>query len=568
MKGSQLLINKLKENGVKTIFGYPGGVLLPFYDALYESDIEHILVRHEQAAAHAADGYARASGKVGVCLATSGPGATNVTTGVATAHMDSSPIVVLTGQVPTQAIGTDMFQEVDTIGITMPISKHNYQPRSPEKIVEAIDKAFYIASTGRPGPVVLDLPRNALEEEINIEDYKINTDIPGYKPTTKGNVKQIRKAIEVINNSQKPLILVGGGVILANASEELLEFATLTNIPVCTTLMGKGAISEEHPLGLGMIGMHGIETTNIALTECDCLIAIGCRFSDRSVSNGKLFAPNAKIIQIDVDPAEIGKTISIDIPIVGDAKVTLKEFINQVENPDTINWTKHISNIRKETEPEISFNTVPLKPQQCIKEIMEAVTDDTIITTDVGQNQMWMAHYYKTKKPRTFISSGGLGTMGFGLPAAIGAQFAKPEENVLAICGDGGFQMVLQELATIKENDLPIVTCILNNNYLGMVAQLQRLFNDYVYQTKFYDNPDFVQLAKAYKIKGEVVEKPGELKETIQNALKQREATVIDIRIDANELLPIVPPGSALNQMKKEFDDVEDLEWIKKTNIQ
>ncbi len=560
MKGSQLLINKLKENGVKTIFGYPGGVLLPFYDALYESDIEHILVRHEQAAAHAADGYARASGQVGVCLATSGPGATNVTTGVATAHMDSSPVVVLTGQVPTQAIGTDMFQEVDTIGITMPISKHNYQPRTPDKIVEAIDKAFYIASTGRPGPVVIDLPRNALEEDINIDEFDINTEIPGYKPTKKGNIKQIKKAIEVINNSKKPLILAGGGVILSNASEELLEFATLTNIPVCTTLMGKGSISEEHPLGLGMIGMHGIETTNKALTECDCLIAIGCRFSDRSVSNSKLFAPDATIIQIDVDPAEIGKTISIDIPIVGDAKLTLTEFINQVESPDRSNWTSHISQIRQDNQPEMSFDNIPLKPQQCIKEIMEAVTENTIITTDVGQNQMWMAHYYKTRNPRTFISSGGLGTMGFGLPAAIGAQFAKPEENVLSIVGDGGFQMVIQELATIKENDLPIVTCVLNNNYLGMVAQLQRLFNDHVYQTKFTQNPDFVQIAKAYGINGVKVEKPGELKETIQNALKEREATVIDVAIDGNELLPIVPPGSGLDVMKKDFSDVEDLE--------
>ncbi|RAP52468.1 MAG: acetolactate synthase, large subunit, biosynthetic type [Methanosphaera sp. rholeuAM270] len=560
MKGSQLLINKLKENGVKTIFGYPGGVLLPFYDALYESDIEHILVRHEQAAAHAADGYARASGRVGVCLATSGPGATNVTTGIATAHMDSSPVVVLTGQVPSKAIGTDMFQEVDTIGITMPISKHNYQPRSPEKIVEDIDKAFYIASTGRPGPVVIDLPRNALEEDVDLGDYEINTEIPGYKPTTKGNLKQIKKAIEVINNSEKPLIIAGGGVILANASEELLEFATLTNIPVCTTLMGKGSISEEHPLGLGMIGMHGIETTNKALTECDCLIAVGCRFSDRSVSNSELFAPDATIIQIDVDPAEIGKTIKIDIPIVGDAKITLNEFINQVDSPDRSNWTNHLSQIRRDNQENLSYNNIPLKPQQCIKEIMEAVTEDTIITTDVGQNQMWMAHYYKARKPRTFISSGGLGTMGFGLPAAMGAQFAKPEENVLAICGDGGFQMVLQELATIKEHDLPIVTCVLNNNYLGMVAQLQRLFNDHVYQTKFYDNPDFVQLAKAYKIKGVVVEKVGELKETIEESLKAREATVIDIRIDSEELLPIVPPGSGLNYMKTDFSDVEDLE--------
>ena len=559
MKGSKLLIDKLKENGVETIFGYPGGVLLPFYDALCESDIEHILVRHEQAAGHAADGYARASGRVGVCLATSGPGATNITTGVATANMDSSPVVVLTGQVPTNAIGTDMFQEVDTIGITMPISKHNFQPRSPERIAEDIDKAFYIASSGRPGPFVVDLPRNVLETEIDIDDMLINTDIPGYKPTTKGNIKQIRKAINLINSSKKPLILAGGGILLADASDELLEFATLTNIPVCTTLMGKGAISEEHPLALGMIGMHGIETTNIALTECDCLIAIGCRFSDRSVSNAKDFAVNAKKIQIDVDPAEIGKNISIDIPIVGDAKLTLREFINQVKVLDTNNWTQHLSQIRQENQEFMDFKDIPLKPQVVIKELMEAVTPETIVTTDVGQNQMWMAHYYKPKKPRTFISSGGLGTMGFGLPAAIGAQFAKPEENVLAIVGDGGFQMVIQELATIKENDLPIVTCVLNNRYLGMVAQLQRLFNDHVYQTKMAETPDFVKVAEAYGLKGEKVEKPGELKETIKNALKSREATVIDITIDADELLPIVPPGSSLDNMKTDFSDVEEL---------
>ena len=559
MKGSKLLIDKLKENGVETIFGYPGGVLLPFYDALCESDIEHILVRHEQAAGHAADGYARASGRVGVCLATSGPGATNITTSVATANMDSSPVVVLTGQVPTNAIGTDMFQEVDTIGITMPISKHNFQPRSPERIAEDIDKAFFIASSGRPGPVVVDLPRNVLETEIDIDDMLINTDIPGYKPTTKGNIKQIRKAINLINSSKKPLILAGGGVLLADASDELLEFATLTNIPVCTTLMGKGAISEEHPLALGMIGMHGIETTNIALTECDCLIAIGCRFSDRSVSNAKDFAVNAKKIQIDVDPAEIGKNISIDIPIVGDAKLTLREFINQVKVLDTNNWTQHLSQIRQENQEFMDFKDIPLKPQVVIKELMEAVTPETIVTTDVGQNQMWMAHYYKPKKPRTFISSGGLGTMGFGLPAAIGAQFAKPEENVLAIVGDGGFQMVIQELATIKENDLPIVTCVLNNRYLGMVAQLQRLFNDHVYQTKMAETPDFVKVAEAYGLKGEKVEKPGELKETIENALKSREATVIDITIDADELLPIVPPGSSLDNMKTDFSDVEEL---------
>ncbi|MGI6564013.1 acetolactate synthase large subunit [Methanosphaera sp.] len=553
MKGSELLIKKLKENGTDTIFGYPGGVLLPFYDALCESDINHILVRHEQAAAHAADGYARASGKVGVCLATSGPGATNTITGVATAHMDSSPIVLLTGQVATNLIGKDVFQEVDTIGITMPISKHNYQPRSADKIPEVMDKAYYIASTGRPGPVVIDLPTNALKEEISLDNIKPNTQTPGYKPTTKGNKKQIKKAIEIINDSKKPLILAGGGVILSNASEELIKFAKLTEIPIATTLMGKGVISEEDPLSLGMIGMHGIQSTNKALTECDCLIAIGCRFSDRSVSNMDKFATNATKIQIDIDPAEIGKTIKIDVPIVGDAKITLNEFIKEVEFPDRTNWTKELTKIRQNSVENISYDEVPLKPQQTIKELMEAVTPDTIITTDVGQNQMWMAHYYKTRKPRTFISSGGLGTMGFGLPAAIGAQVAKPEENVVSIVGDGGFAMVSQELATIKENDLPIVVCILNNRYLGMVAQLQKLFNKHVYATKLTDTPDFVKLAEAYKLKGERVEKPGELKEAVQNALKSREATVIDVVINPDELLPIVPPGSRLDCMKTEF---------------
>ena len=558
MKGSELLIKKLKENGTTTIFGYPGGVLLPFYDALCESDIDHILVRHEQAAVHAADGYSRASGKIGVCLATSGPGATNITTGIATAHMDSSPIIALTGQVATNLIGKDVFQEVDTLGITMPISKHNFQPRTMEQIAEYVDKAFYIASTGRPGPVVIDLPNNTLKEDVDIEDIHPDTQTPGYKPTKKGNIKQIKKAIEIINTSQKPIILAGGGVILSNASVELVKFATLTNIPIATTLMGKGSISEDHELSLGMIGMHGIESTNIALTECDCLIAIGCRFSDRSVSNITDYAPNATKIQIDVDPAEIGKTIPIDVPIVGDAKITLNEFIKKVQISNRPTWTKHLMQIKKEKEPKINYDTVPLKPQETIKEIMEAVTPTTIVSTDVGQNQMWMAHYYKTKNPRTFISSGGLGTMGFGLPAAMGAQVAKPEENVLAVVGDGGFQMVSQELATIKENDLPIVTCILNNRYLGMVSQLQKLFNEHVYATKLTETPDFVKLAEAYGICGERVEKPGELRETIQNAFKSRETTVIDVTIDSEELLPIVPPGCRLDNMKTDFSDLEE----------
>ena len=558
MNGSDALLKKLKENGTDTVFGYPGGVLLPLYDSIYDCDIKHILVRHEQAAAHAADGYARVSGKPGVCIATSGPGATNLVTGIATANIDSSPVIALTGQVTTGIIGTDAFQEVDTIGLTMPITKENFQPRKSCDLPKVIDAAYEIASTGRPGVVVVDLPKDVLEDEVSQEDMKKVFDLPGYKPTTTGNTRQIKRAIEAIVESKKPVIIAGGGVILSNASVELVKFATLTNIPIATTLMGKGSISEDHELSLGHLGMHGLESTNNAVTDCDCLIAIGCRFSDRTTGKVSEFAPNATKIQIDIDPAEIGKNVQIDLPIVGDAKTILRELIVELNETNHAKWTHDVINKHKAYKPKMFFNTTPLKPQETIKEIMEAVTPTTIVSTDVGQNQMWMAHYYKTKNPRTFISSGGLGTMGFGLPAAMGAQVAKPEENVLAVVGDGGFQMVSQELATIKENDLPIVTCILNNRYLGMVSQLQKLFNEHVYATKLTETPDFVKLAEAYGVCGERVEKPGELRETIQNAFKSREATVIDVTIDSEELLPIVPPGCRLDNMKTDFSDLEE----------
>ena len=558
MNGSDALLKKLKENGTDTVFGYPGGVLLPLYDSIYDCDIKHILVRHEQAAAHAADGYARVSGKPGVCIATSGPGATNLVTGIATANIDSSPVIALTGQVTTGIIGTDAFQEVDTIGLTMPITKENFQPRKSCDLPKVIDAAYEIASTGRPGVVVVDLPKDVLEDEVSQEDMKKVFDLPGYKPTTTGNTRQIKRAIETIVESKKPVIIAGGGVILSNASDELVKFATLTNIPIATTLMGKGSISEDHELSLGHLGMHGLESTNNAVTDCDCLIAIGCRFSDRTTGKVSEFAPNATKIQIDIDPAEIGKNVQIDLPIVGDAKTILRELIVELNETNHAKWTHDVINKHKAYKPKMFFNTTPLKPQETINEIMEAVTPTTIVSTDVGQNQMWMAHYYKTKNPRTFISSGGLGTMGFGLPAAMGAQVAKPEENVLAVVGDGGFQMVSQELATIKENDLPIVTCILNNRYLGMVSQLQKLFNEHVYATKLTETPDFVKLAEAYGVCGERVEKPGELRETIQNAFKSREATVIDVTIDSEELLPIVPPGCRLDNMKTDFSDLEE----------
>ncbi|MDO5821627.1 acetolactate synthase large subunit [Methanosphaera sp.] len=559
MNGSDALLKKLKENGTDTVFGYPGGVLLPLYDSIYDCDIKHILVRHEQAAAHAADGYARVSGKPGVCIATSGPGATNLVTGIATANIDSSPVIALTGQVTTGIIGTDAFQEVDTIGLTMPITKENFQPRKSCDLPKVIDAAYEIASTGRPGVVVVDLPKDVLEDEVSQEDMKKVFDLPGYKPTTTGNTRQIKRAIEAIVESKKPVIIAGGGVILSNASDELVKFATLTNIPIATTLMGKGSISEDHELSLGHLGMHGLESTNNAVTDCDCLIAIGCRFSDRTTGKVSEFAPNATKIQIDIDPAEIGKNVQIDLPIVGDAKTILRELIVELNETNHAKWTHDVINKHKAYKPKMFFNTTPLKPQETIKEIMEAVTPTTIVSTDVGQNQMWMAHYYKTKNPRTFISSGGLGTMGFGLPAAIGAQVAKPEENVLAVVGDGGFQMVSQELATIDEYDLPIVTCVLNNRYLGMVYQWQVLYyNERISQTKLKPTPDFVKLAQSYGVRGERVEKPGELRETIQNAFKSREATVIDVTIDSEELLPIVPPGCRLDNMKTDFSDLEE----------
>ncbi len=559
MNGSEALLKKLKENGTDTIFGYPGGVLLPLYDSIYDCDLKHILVRHEQSAAHAADGYARVSGKVGVCLATSGPGATNLVTGIATANIDSSPVVALTGQVTTGIIGTDAFQEVDTLGITMPITKANFQPRDSKKLPQIIDEAYHIASTGRKGVVVVDIPKDVLENELTDEDMIKEFDIPGYKPTTKGNKRQIKRAIETIENSKKPIILAGGGVILSDASKELIEFSKISNIPVATTLMGKGSIPEDDELSLGLLGMHGLESTNIAVTECDCLIAVGCRFSDRTTGKISEFAPNATKIHIDIDPAEIGKNVKIDLPIVGDAKKILKELICEITTANDNGWTSDVISKNQAYVPKMTFNDDQLKPQECIKEIMEAITPTTIVSTDVGQNQMWMAHYYKTKNPRTFISSGGLGTMGFGLPAAIGAQVAKPEENVLAIVGDGGFQMVSQELATIKEYDLPIVTCVLNNRYLGMVYQWQVLYyNNRISQTKMSPTPDFVKLAQSYGVRGERVEKPGELKETIQNALKSREATVIDIVIDPAELLPMVPPGEKITKIVGEYKTEDD----------
>ncbi|MGZ7066875.1 MAG: acetolactate synthase large subunit [Methanobacterium sp.] len=557
MKGGEALIKSLADQGVDVAFGYPGGVLLPLYDVIYDSDLRHILVRHEQCAAHAADGYARASGKVGVCIGTSGPGATNLVTGIATAYMDSSPIVAIAGQVPTGLIGNDAFQEVDTIGMTMPITKHNFQPMNSNEIPGMIKSAFYIAGTGRPGPVVVDLPKDVQEQELDMEK-EIKVDLPGYKPTRKGHPLQIKKAANLISNSKKPVILAGGGVILSNSSEELLQLSKLTDAPVVTSLLGKGSFPEDHSYSLGMLGMHGTKTSNIAVDQCDCLIAIGCRFSDRTTGNVAEFAKNAKIIHIDIDPAEIGKNIDVDIPIVGDAKITLTNLIkalHQLKNSGkTVEWNKYIQEFKRSNIPRISFDDVPLKPQQVIKEIMNAVDEDTIMTTDVGLNQMWMAHYFKTRHPRKFLSSGGLGTMGFGFPAAMGAKVAMPESDVVAVCGDGGFLMVSQDLATVKEYDIPVVICVFDNRYLGMVAQWQRLFyNKRLSHTHLGETPDFVKLAEAFGVAAHRVEKPGEVQETLKNAIKSGEPTLLDITIDPEEILPMVPPGCGLTEMVGEY---------------
>lgn len=567
MKGGQAIIKSLTDAGVEVVFGYPGGVLLPLYDVIYDSDLRHILVRHEQCAAHAADGYARASGEVGVCIGTSGPGATNLVTGIATAYMDSSPILALAGQVPSHLIGNDAFQEVDTLGITMPITKHSFQPMKAEEIPEMIKSSFYIASTGRPGPVVIDLPKDVQEEEFEPEK-NIKIDLPGYKPTKKGHPLQIKKAAKMIINSEKPVILAGGGVILSESSLELLKLSETIGAPVTNTLLGKGSFPEDHELSLGMLGMHGRKTANFIVDECDCLIAVGCRFSDRTTGNVDEFAKNAKIIHIDIDPAEIGKNIDVDVPIVGDAKNVLRDLLDMIKkhksNSNSYKWLNHVKKFKNACIPRMTYDDVPLKPQTVIKEIFETLEDDTIVTTDVGQNQMWMAHYFISKHPRTFLSSGGLGTMGFGFPAAMGAKVAKPETDVVAVCGDGGFLMVCQDLATIKEYDIPIVICILDNRRLGMVAQWQKLFYDKrMSHTHLGEVPDFVMLAESFGVNAERLERPGEIKEGLYNALKSGEPTLLDIIIDPEEILPMVPPGCGLTELVGEYKvERENLEEI------
>jgi len=560
MRGGEAIIESLKKMGVETIFGYPGGQTIPFYDMLYDADINHILVRHEQAAAHAADGFARASGRVGVCLATSGPGATNLVTGIATSFMDSSPIVAITGQVPTHLIGNDAFQEADIMGITMPITKHSFQPKDPDLIPSVIKTSFEIAASGRPGPVLIDVPKEVQEGELTgFDENLIQT--PGYNPTLKGNIRQIKKASNLIKESERPLILAGAGVIIANACDELNEFSKLIKAPVMTSLLGKGAIDETLPYALGMLGMHGRKVSNDYVNECDLLIAIGTRFSDRTTGRLDSFLPDSKVIHIDIDPAEIGKNVGVDLPIVGDAKNILKSLINQLKgyNPSD-GWLKKLEKRKVELMPRVSYSDVPLKPQSVISEISQVLTADSILTTDVGQNQMWMAHFYDTQKPRKFISSGGLGTMGFGFPAAIGAKVACPEDVVVSVSGDGGFLMVCQELATVREYDLPVIALVLENRTLGMVYQWQTLlYNERYSQTKLGESPDFVKLAESFGINAVRIEKPGETKDALKKAVRDNEAILLDVVIDADEALPMLPPGAGINEMIGEYKLEKDV---------
>jgi acetolactate synthase-1/2/3 large subunit len=552
MTGARAIIECLYEENVEVIFGYPGGVLLHIYDEIYKSDLRHILVRHEQAAAHAAEGYARATGKVGVCLATSGPGATNLVTGIANAYMDSIPMVALTGQVPSSMIGNDAFQEANITGITMPITKHNYLVQDAKDLPRIIKEAFHIASTGRPGPVLIDLPKDITTEEIEFS-YPDKVDLKGYKPTYKGNLQQVKRAASAIEKAHQPLIYAGGGILGSNASEELLQFAEHIQTPVTTTLTGIGGFPTQHPLYVGMPGMHGTKYANYAIQECDLLIAVGARFDDRVTGKLASFAPNAKILHIDIDPAEISKNITVDIPIVGDAKnilASLNKYVKPVEKETRKEWLDRIEGWKKSYPLHYVGEQDGLKPQYIIEQIYEACKD-AIIVTEVGQHQMWAAQYYKFSQPRSFITSGGLGTMGYGYPASIGAKVGKPDRVVFNIAGDGSFQMNSQEIATAVQNDIPVIVAIMNNGYLGMVRQWQELFFEKRYShTCIRDSVDFVKLAEAYGAVGIRVEKTSEVKPALEKAMDSGKPVIIDFIVECEEnVSPMVPAGAPINEI-------------------
>jgi len=548
--GSQILVDALIREGVVYVFGIPGGAVLPLFDALYESPIKFILTRHEQGAGHAADGYARATGKVGVCVVTSGPGATNLTTAIATAYMDSIPMVAITGQVKTFMIGNDAFQEADIIGITRPVTKHSYLVRDVKELARTVKEAFYIANTGRRGPVLIDLPVDVTMDECE-DIIPTEVDLPGYKPTYEGNIRQIKNAADVINSSRQTVVYTGGGIIASDSAQELLELAEKGNLPVTTTLMGLGGFPEDHKFSLGMLGMHGTAYANFAVTESDVLVAIGARFDDRITGKLDEFAPNAKIIHIDIDPASISKSIKVDIPIVGDAKLILQELNKHIRFNERKEWFDKIKSWKEKNPLSYKCEGSVIKPQYVIEQICDVGRDNIIITTEVGQNQMWAAQYFTFTKPRTFLSSGGLGTMGYGFPAAIGAQLGCPDKIVVDIAGDGSIQMNIQELSTAARLNIPVKVAILNNGYLGMVRQWQELFYDKRYSNVTLNgNPDFVKLAEAYGAVGFLVEKKEDVRPTIEKAFSTKKPVLMDFRIDPNEnVFPMVPAGQAIHRM-------------------
>ncbi len=549
MIGAQVLIECLKREGVEAIFGYPGGQVLPIFDRIYDSDIKFILTRHEQGAVHAADGYARATGKVGVCLATSGPGATNLITGIANAYMDSVPIVAITGQVKSFLIGNDAFQEADVTGITRPITKHNYLVKNAKDLAQIVREAFYIASTGRPGPVVIDIPSDIQMQDIEFV-WPANVDIRSYKPTYYGHPGQIKKAAKLIEKSKRPVIYAGGGIITSGASLALKEFADKMQAPVTWTLMGIGCFPATSDLSLGMLGMHGTAYANHAITDSDLIIAIGARFDDRVTGRTDAFAPGAKVIHIDIDPSSISKNFRVDVPIVGDAKNIIGELSEELNNlPDTKEWLKHIDSLKNKFPLRYKDGDI-IKPQYVVEQIDEATSGEAIITTEVGQNQMWAAQWYKYTMPRTFISSGGLGTMGFGFPAAMGAKIGCPDKIVIDIAGDGSIQMNIQELATCVCNKINVKVMILNNGYLGMVRQWQELFYKRRYSHVCITSPDFVRLAESYGAVGIRVTKKSDVRPAIDKALSIDNTVFVDFQVEPEEnVYPMVPAGQAINQM-------------------
>ncbi|NLT95084.1 MAG: biosynthetic-type acetolactate synthase large subunit [Clostridia bacterium] len=544
MNGAQILVKALEDQGVDVIFGYPGGAVLEIFDALRESSIDFVLVRHEQGGAHAASGYARASGKAGVCLATSGPGATNLVTGIATAYMDSVPLVAITGQVPKAMVGTDAFQEVDITGITSPITKYNYLVQDVKNLPKIVAEAFYIAQSGRPGPVLIDIPRDVSMAVAEYVPYK-KVDIRSYKPTLKGHPTMIKNALKLLTQAEKPVICTGGGVISSGAHEEVKKLANLTGAKVVSTMMGLGAFPGNHPDFLGMLGTYGNEAANLAVQNCDCFLALGMRFDDRVVGDPEKFAPRAKIVHIDIDPAEIGKNIAVDIPIVGDIKNVLRDMIAQLKDitPKTNNDDYPHPNVRIEEGLNAPWVLRTLKRIGASKKL--------IITTDVGQHQLWAAHHLSFNEPRTLISSGGLGTMGYGIPAAIGAQLAHPEKTVVVITGDGSFQMGMPELGTIAELNLPIKIIIFNNGTLGMVRQLQHHYCNKRYTGVFFKKTvDFMHLAKAYGAEGYRIESADEVPKVFKEALENNKFTIIECPIAQEDLvLPIVLAGDGLEKM-------------------